>query len=275
MSYILDALRRADAERERGAVPSLHAQQYASLPSDDEPRRGPKPLVWVVIGLSAALIAALAWSFLGREAPAPVVAARAPEPVAIPPAAVPVPPPASVAASAPAAATPASAAVAAAPAEAPKPVRKPVRRPPPARSASPDDARMADGSRMQAQPGAASRGTDVAALARGNDASTGGRKPSPDGTRNAEPTSAARPAEGSADARIYALRDLPEEIRRTLPNVVVSGSTYSTDRASRMLMINGQIFHEGDVVSNGLVLQQIKPRGAVFSFKGFRYETGF
>ena len=40
MSYILDALRRADAERERGAVPSLHAKQYASLPSDEEPRRG-------------------------------------------------------------------------------------------------------------------------------------------------------------------------------------------------------------------------------------------
>ncbi len=71
MSYILDALRRADAERERGAVPSLHAQQYASLPSDEEPRRGPKPLVWVVIALSAALIAALAWNFLGRETPPP------------------------------------------------------------------------------------------------------------------------------------------------------------------------------------------------------------
>jgi len=40
MSYILDALRRADAERERGAVPSLHAKQYASLPSDEEPRVG-------------------------------------------------------------------------------------------------------------------------------------------------------------------------------------------------------------------------------------------
>ncbi len=93
--------------------------------------------------------------------------------------------------------------------------------------------------------------------------------------RNADPAAAPRPAEGGGDARIYALRDLPEEIRRTLPNVAVSGSTYSTDRASRMLMINGQIFHEGEVVSNGLVLQQIKPRGAVFSFKGFRYETGF
>jgi general secretion pathway protein B len=268
MSYILDALRRADAERERGAVPSLHAQQYASLPSDDEPRRGPKPMVWVVIGLSAALIAALAWNFLGREAPPPVVAARAPEPVTAPPAAAPAPPiPAPVAASAPAGAVPAPAAVAAAPVEAPKPVRKPVRRPPPPAATT---GTQPDGSRVPpagtpAPP--APRGTEMAALARGNDAATA--------TRSTDPGAASRPAEGGGDARIYALRDLPEEIRRTLPNVAVSGSTYSTDRASRMLMINGQIFHEGDVVSNGLVLQQIKPRGAVFSFKGFRYETGF
>ena len=266
MSYILDALRRADAERERGAVPSLHAQQYASLPSDEEPRRGPKPLVWVVIGLSAALIAALAWTFFGRETP-PVVAARVPEPVLSPPAAVPAPPiPAPVAASAPTGAVAASAAVATAPVEASKPVRKPVRRPPPATAPG----TQPDGSRMPstASPGpAAPRGADMATVARGNDAATA--------TRNADAGAAPHPAEGGGDARIYALRDLPEEIRRTLPNVAVGGSTYSTDRASRMLMINGQIFHEGDVVSNGLVLQQIKPRGAVFSFKGFRYETGF
>jgi general secretion pathway protein B len=124
---------------------------------------------------------------------------------------------------------------------------------------------VADGSRPASPPGTASRG---------NDAPTAGRSPSPGGTRDADPANATRPAEGG-DGRVYALRDLPEEIRRTLPNVAVSGSTYSTDRASRMLMINGQIFHEGDVVSNGLVLQQIKPRGAVFSFKGFRYETNF
>src|SRR5512133_3858847 len=81
MSYILDALRRADAERERGAVPSLHAQQYASLPDDDERRRGPKPMAWVVIGLSAALIAALAWNFFGHETPRAVVTAKAPDAV--------------------------------------------------------------------------------------------------------------------------------------------------------------------------------------------------
>ncbi|MEO6743970.1 MAG: general secretion pathway protein GspB [Caldimonas sp.] len=277
MSYILDALRRADAERERGAVPSLHAQQYASLPSDDEPRRGPKPLVWVVIGLSAALVAALAWNFFGRETPPPVVAARAPESVPAPAAAI--SPPAAPIATPPAAAGPASAAVATAPAEAPKPVKKPVRKPPPPATtpgALPDSSRA---------PSSGTGGTlsrsEMASLARGNDTPPRGNDALPranDGAgpaRNADPAAAPRPAEGGGDARIYALRDLPEEIRRTLPNVAISGSTYSNDRASRMLMINGQIFHEGDVVSNGLVLQQIKPRGAVFSFKGFRYESGF
>jgi len=285
MSYILDALRRADAERERGAVPSLHAKQYASLPSDEEPRRGPKPLVWVVIGLSAALVAALAWNFLGRQAP-PVVTARAPE--SAPAAALPPPPPAApVATPPPAAAVPASAAaVAAAPAEAPKAVKKPVRKPPPSDTTA---GARPDGSRT---PSAGTGGTlshsEMASLARGSDAQPRGNEALPRGNdalprakdsagpaRNVDPAAAPRPTEGGGDARIYALRDLPEEIRRTLPNVAISGSTYSNDRASRMLMINGQIFHEGDVVSNGLVLQQIKARGAVFSFKGFRYETGF
>ena len=31
MSYILDALRRADAERERGNVPGLHAQPMPAV----------------------------------------------------------------------------------------------------------------------------------------------------------------------------------------------------------------------------------------------------
>jgi general secretion pathway protein B len=236
------------------------------LPSDEEPRRGPKPLVWVVIGLSAALIAALAWNFFGREdaagrrragAGARAVAAGRRAGTADPGAG--------------------------------RRLRTDWRRgglgrrrcragrsiEAGAQAGAPAAARHSagtqpDGSRMPptATPGpAAPRGADMATVARGNDAATA--------TRNADAGAAPRPAEGGGDARIYALRDLPEEIRRTLPNVAVGGSTYSTDRASRMLMINGQIFHEGDVVSNGLVLQQIKPRGAVFSFKGFRYETGF
>ena len=268
MSYILDALRRADAERERGAVPSLHAQQYASLPDDDEPRRGPKPMVWVVVGLAAALVAAVAWNFIGHEAPRPQAVAKAPDAAASPmPAAPPAAPPL---AGSPAAAGSAAAAAAAsaASAEAPRPARKTVRRPPPPPSTAPGPATGSpDASRTSSPP--APRGTDFAVGARPGDSIAQ--------ARGADPAAvpAPRGSEAGGDGRVYALRDLPEEIRRTLPTVAVSGSTYSSDRASRMLMINGQIFHEGDVVSNGLVLQQIKPRGAVFSFKGFRYETGF
>ena len=264
MSYILDALRRADAERERGAVPSLHAQQYASLPDDDEARRGPKPMVWVVIGLAAALIAALAWNFFGHETPRPLATAKAPDagaPAQTAPAQA-TPP---VGGSAAAIANATSGAASAAAADAPKPVRK-VRRPPPAAASGLAPAPL-DGARTAAPPGARG-GADIPVGIRPGDAGA---------PRSVDPAAPAlaRASEGAGDGRIYALRDLPEEIRRTLPSVAVSGSTYSNDRASRMLMINGQIFHEGDVVSNGLVLQQIKPRGAVFSFKGFRYETGF
>ena len=37
MSYILDALRRADAERERGKVPGLQSQQHTTLDADEAP----------------------------------------------------------------------------------------------------------------------------------------------------------------------------------------------------------------------------------------------
>src|ERR1700761_8483667 len=55
MSYILDALRRADAERSRGVVPGLHSQ---GLPTDDEPAaRNYAPLLWAA-GAAGVLLAA-------------------------------------------------------------------------------------------------------------------------------------------------------------------------------------------------------------------------
>jgi general secretion pathway protein B len=67
VSYILDALRRADAERERGSVPSLHAQSTPPTSSDSPPLVVGKPMLWAVAGLSLALLASIAWQFLGRE----------------------------------------------------------------------------------------------------------------------------------------------------------------------------------------------------------------
>jgi len=130
MSYILEALRKADAERERGAVPDLHAQLLppgAAEAQAESPRTSVLP--WLAVGVLLAIVAGGGWYLLARD-----------EPVAVAP---PVP---AVAVSAASAAS-AVQAVASAPAVAasvaepvatppPKPVAKaaPPRRPPPPRA---------------------------------------------------------------------------------------------------------------------------------------------
>ena len=55
MSYILDALKRAEAERERGAVPGLHSQPLVR--STAAPAGGVRRTVgWWVAGSSLALV---------------------------------------------------------------------------------------------------------------------------------------------------------------------------------------------------------------------------
>ena len=74
MSYILDALRRADAERERGGVPSIHTQQqFTPFGGDDDAEAPSRRLRWVVAGLAVALVAAVAWILLRPSSEAPLV----------------------------------------------------------------------------------------------------------------------------------------------------------------------------------------------------------
>ena len=71
------------------------------------------------------------------------------------------------------------------------------------------------------------------------------------------------------------LNELPEDIRQALPKLVISGSIYSETAAHRMLIINGQVFREGEKPAPNLTLEQIKPKPAVFNFKGQRYSMGY
>ena len=99
MSYILEALRRADAERERerDAVPGLHAQPAgapAASPTTTRTRTGLLLLAGLILGAAAAAAALL----FGRPALAPVaastpapVAATLPSPAPTAPAATPTP----------------------------------------------------------------------------------------------------------------------------------------------------------------------------------------
>lgn len=109
MSYILDALKRADAERARGAVPGLHAQPMTS--ADHPERRVSQQLTWWLAG-AAVVIAAAAWGLWHWQATplaaaTPVMAstvvasAATPAPVIEPVVTTPSAPPVAVAPTAP------------------------------------------------------------------------------------------------------------------------------------------------------------------------------
>lgn len=221
MSYILDALRRADAERERGAVPGLHTQAMPETGDDDAPapRRALAPWLWLVIGLGGGLVAALAWNWRADEppppTPAPVPMPVLPATTAPPPVApAPVPPPAPPAPAAPVAIAPMRAAPAPAPAAA---------------SAAPASATTA---------------------------------------------SAAPAPAPAAIPRVNSLADLPPEARAGLPPLAFGGSIYSSTPANRLLIVNGQLMHEGDALAPGVTLEQIRPKAAVLNIRGQRYEIG-
>jgi general secretion pathway protein B len=194
MSYVLEALRRAEAERQRGNVPGLHAQTLpspeavAAEPDQTSPSRGVWMAAWLL--LLALLLAAAGWGVgrgpsTGRDAP-PVVAAEAPAPppvVVLPP-----PPPAPV-------------------------VRAPARPAAPAVAENPD--------------------------------------------------------------RIVKLEDLPDALRRQIPPLAFGGATHSSEPSARMLIVNGQIWREGDELAPGLKLERIELRAAQFRFRDRRFEMAY
>lgn len=64
---------------------------------------------------------------------------------------------------------------------------------------------------------------------------------------------------------------MPASVRAALPPLVISGSTYSDNPAYRMLIINGQVYREGDFPTPDLKLEQIRPKSALLHYKGSTY----
>ena len=84
MSYILDALRRADAERERGAVPGLHAHPVPTSSEAASERAAIRPGTWVMaIAVVLAVFVAVSWQWFTPETPR-IAAAPAAAPVETP-----------------------------------------------------------------------------------------------------------------------------------------------------------------------------------------------
>ena len=234
MSYILDALRRAEADRQRGAVPGLQDQPQplsapAAAPADDPRRTG----LWALAG--AGLLAAggaAAWWWLKLPGPAPVapVAVMTPAP-AVAPTALPAPVTPVAPAAAPVLVAPAPAVVSSMPAvaAAPAPASPALVLPPiPPQPAEPP---------VPAKP--------------------------------APRAAVAVPAAAPPDA--VRRQDLPENVRQQLPALTVAGATYSENPRYRMVIINGQVVQEGDTAAPGVVLETIRQKEVVLRAQGYRF----
>jgi general secretion pathway protein B len=264
MSYILDALRRADSERERGQVPGIHA---LSMPlALDKAPAAPRAArwVWALAATGTLLAGVLAWVLASREAPmrAPAQALSPATPAPVRPGAA---DPAAVPAVLPKAFAPEDAS---------------------ARPASTTAAPATTGTTLPRGAGAPATPATPAAPAASAPAAVGAspqaREAAPPAqiprTAGAGRAAASGPGASAAigtEPRIHALHELPEEVRRAIPPLVVNGSVYSKNPEDRFLIVNGQIVHESEPVAPDVMLEKIGPRAAVLNTHGYRFEISY
>ena len=231
MSYILDALRRADAERDRGQVPGLHAQPAPPAATATPARPGGLAL-GLGGGLILALAAGLAWWSWPRATQPPAVAAPPAAATATPPAAATLPPPATAAVAPPA--------VAAAPVPLPRVVSAPPLPVPPLPAAT-EPAPPA----TPAAPAAA-------------------RAPTAD-----------RAAAAASAPRTLTLAEMTPEQRRDWPRLAIGGVVHSDHAASRFVVVDGRLVHEGEEAAPGVTVERIGARAAILRWRGLRVELPY
>ncbi len=78
----------------------------------------------------------------------------------------------------------------------------------------------------------------------------------------------------SAGKKIYAMNQLPSSLRQGLPDLSMSLHYFTNDRSSRLISINGQTFREGQEVTAGLRVEEITNDGAVFDYQHYRFFVG-
>ncbi|MES2633923.1 MAG: general secretion pathway protein GspB [Pseudomonadota bacterium] len=59
------------------------------------------------------------------------------------------------------------------------------------------------------------------------------------------------------------------------PRLAINGGVYSTNKAQRMLIVNGQVYNEGNEIAAGVVLDEIRNKTAVLRYRGSRYTVAY
>lgn len=247
MSYLLEALRKSERERqENRAVPGLQTPTVEWEGRDDGRSRSPWLVVAVVaICLNTVLLALLVWRFGFAESESaavspPVTTANAPAPTTTHPAGQTTMPAVIV-------------------------VQQP-REPAPAvvvRERAPEE--------QQSRSTATVRPSDNArALPPASRTSTATVSSSRDGAA-AEPAPLSNRGDSASATPPPNINALPIEIRQQLPLLTMNSHIYASNARDSFVMINGVSLNPGDEISAGLRLIAVVPEGAVLVFNGQRF----
>lgn len=232
MSYILDALRRSERERQQ-------AEPLVLDPIGSEatalPRRRLAPVTGVAVLLIGAIALSAFWIFVaGRSG---------------------VTTPVSVSSKPSAVSTPSAAATALATRVAAKEIR-----PAPELKLSPFAAgRRRSSARDLAQEARIEPSSPPPAPSR--------TSASPQEAKGVAPAVSDAMA-SAADASIKFLRAMPPEFQRALPKLAVTIHIYAPREADRILYINNRQYHAGDHIRGDIVVREIVQDGVILSYHG-------
>lgn len=261
MSYILEALKKSQQERELGRVPTLDANLYPA--PEAAARSNPWSLAAVGLAMLAVIIAL--YAALRDDPLVPVVESElgasgkgktvSESPREVPPGVV-----ASGAAVEPgaSAAEPgADAGVQTAETAELEPPVEPVAALPPPRRMPPPEPRSAVDARIPPRSTGSAVPEDIRAeIEAFKDEVRGGR-----------PAQPARPAAAVPPEQLR----LPPDVEARAPAFLMTVHVYDEDPSKRFVLINALKTREGERTREGLVLEQILPNGAVLSFKGHKF----
>jgi general secretion pathway protein B len=239
MSYILDALKKAEQERKRGKTPDF-MDNHGRSPQQPKKRLWLYALITVVIAVAGGL----GWWF-GHDKPAgyklPFQSSGAQSETA---------------------------------AQGQKPETQ--------QPAAPEPV-------QPAQPAAVAKVQDAPAEKKADAPKAG---PAKETKPPAKPEALKKPAKEPANAdakaqqtaadtenkpdpkKLYSYNELPDEIKKEVPQLFISTHMYSNDSADRLVSINGNIGREKQEIMPGITLDAILPDGAILRHKGYRFKIG-
>ena len=239
MSYILEALKKSDQQRQRGTTPTLQAVQVTVA--------APKRPLFVYYGLLAVVLLGagimIGWlrPWQPEQPPSETELVAAKSPISIPQQAAPAPLP-----------TP------------PEMFGRTARGFPAQNSTPAVQPVQAVDAMKQDTPALASTGTPSAAA------------PMPEKAipEKAIPENTESLAGVAQEQRAITMAELPLQIQQEIPAMEVQLHAYSSNPSERLVSINSIRLREGGSLMFGLRLEQITPDGMIFSYKGYRFQRG-